>query len=111
MNSINLLHARRTYDMDVLAEHKKAQEALEKKLTHFEALRSKYTFTCAKLNSDLKSMESALHDKENEIQDLKQVSKNQETVRIAAEETNKKQMNKLLKVMKERNSTMCCRRL
>ena len=69
MNSINLLHARRTYDMDVLAEHKKAQEALENEVNALRSTEIKTAFTCAKLKSDLKSMESALHDKENEIQD------------------------------------------
>ena len=105
MNSINLLHARRTYDMDVLAEHKKAQEALENEVNALRSTEIKTAFTCAKLNSDLKSMESALHDKENEIQDLKQVRQNQQTVRIAAEEIQKKQMNKIAYMMKERNST------
>ena len=105
MNSINLLHARRTYDMDMLAEHKKAQEALENEVNALRSTEIKTAFTCAKLKSDLKSMESALHDNENEMQDLKQVRQNQETVRIAAEEIQKKQMNKIAYMMKERNST------
>ena len=104
MNSINLLHARRTYDMDMLAEHKKAQDALENEVNALRSTEIKTAFTCAKLKANLKSMESALHDKENEIQDLKQVRQNQETLRIAAEEIQKKQMNKSADMMKERNS-------
>ena len=104
INSINLLHARRTYDMDMLAEHKKAQDALESEVNALRSTEIKTAFTCAKLKANLKSMESALHDKESEIQDLKQVRQNQETLRIAAEEIQKKQMNRSAYMMKERNS-------